>query len=134
MDLWRSNYLYWGGAWLLTLLIISGVISYLGSKTLVLDDVSLREVMEDDSLAIYVDDGTAGDDNDNKNYVEYEGDVFPAKADGYKYNADKTTCIDNNGNVTTDVILYYNNDMIQISTSEAVYCYICFDLYTTKGD
>ena len=100
---------------LLVGIILTGVIILKPNKEVQLDDVILKQEVNNKTMAMYV-----GRDN---NYEEYEGNSFPK---GYRLNQEKSKCIDNNGAEINNV-LKEENGSVSLTTNKSSYCYLYFD-------
>ena len=65
-------------------------------------------------------------------YTEYTENNWPLEEDGYLFNQSKSLCINANGDVIDKEIIYGNN-MVKMTTSEAMQCYLYFER-VSEGD
>ena len=111
---------------IITLVVLEIVFSELTIKSLKnkpveLDEVKFREIKKDkNSFAIMLGDGSGG-------YTASEVDTFPTT--GYKFNSEKSGCIDNEGN-KLEGVLSYENQRVLVNTGGTTYCYVYFDKET----
>ncbi len=96
-------------------IILTGVIFLKPNHEVKLDNVILKQEVNNKTMAMYV-----GRDN---NYEEYEGNSFPK---GYRLNQNKSKCIDNNGAEINNA-LKEENGSISLTTNKSSYCYLYFD-------
>ncbi len=96
--------------------ILTGVIILKPAKEVKLDNVILKQEVNNKTFAMYKED-------DDNNYVKVEDTKFP---DMYVLNLTKSKCIDNNGNELNGV-LSYENDKVTITSGNTTYCYLYFD-------
>ena len=60
-------------------------------------------------------------------YKESAEKVWPTN--GYKYDADKSGCIDSNGNKIADALIYdTENKIASVNTMYTSYCYLYFNI------
>ena len=95
--------------------ILTGVTFIKPNKEVQLDNVILKQEVNNKTMAMYV-----GRDN---NYEEYNGNSFPK---GYKLNQEKSKCIDNNGAEINNA-LQEENGSITLTSNKSSYCYLYFD-------
>ncbi len=100
---------------LLVGVILAGVIIMKPKEKVQLDNVILKQEINNKTMAIYI-------KNDDI-YEAYDGTKFP---DMYVLNLTESKCIDNNGNELNDVLSYENNKVV-IEGSNTTYCYLYFD-------
>ena len=68
--------------------------------------------------------------DENGEYVEYtESDSFP-NSTIYKFNLEKSYCVDNNDNLLSNV-LNYNDENVIVTSNKAFHCYLYFDMDNT---
>ncbi len=101
---------------LLVGVIITGVIVAKPKEEVKLDNVILKQDLNNKTFAMYKED-------DDNNYVKVEDNKFP---DMYVLNLTESKCIDNNGNELNEV-LSYENDKVTITSGNTTYCYLYFD-------
>ncbi len=101
---------------LLIVVIITGVIVMKPKEEVKLDNVILKQEVNNKTFAMYKEDG-------ENNYVKVEDNKFPNM---YVLNIKKSKCIDNNGNELNGV-LSYENDKVTITSGNTTYCYLYFD-------
>ncbi len=101
---------------LLVGVILTGVIVLKPKEEVKLDNVILKQEVNNKTFAMYREEG-------ENNYVEVEGNKFP---DMYVLNIEKSKCIDNNGKELENV-LSYENDKVTITSGNTTYCYLYFD-------
>ena len=101
---------------LLVGVILTGVVIFKPKEKVKLDNVILKQEVNNKTFAMYK------EDDDNK-YVKVEGNKFP---DMYVLNLTKSKCIDNNGKELENV-LSYENDKVTITSGNTTYCYLYFD-------
>ena len=97
-------------------IILTGAIIFKPKQEVKLDNVILKQEVNNKTFAMYKEDG-------ENSYVEVENNKFP---DMYVLNITKSKCIDNNGN-ELDGILSYENDKVIITSGNTTYCYLYFD-------
>lgn len=107
------------------LLIIEGCSLFLvymsySNKNAILDNVSLNEELNKDNMFVILleqEDGT---------YKESSDGSWPT---GYIYNANKSGCIDLNGNKLDGVLSYdATNNIATVDTGSTSYCYLYFNI------
>ena len=96
--------------------LLTGVIAEKPNKKVKLDNVILKQEVNNKTFAMYKED-------DDNNYVKVEGNKFP---DMYVLNLTESKCIDNNGN-ELEGVLSYENDKVTITSGNTTYCYLYFD-------
>ncbi len=96
--------------------ILTGVIVLRPKEEVKLDNVILKQEVNNKTFAMYKETG-------ENNYVKVEDNKFP---DMYVLNIEKSKCIDNNGN-ELDGVLGYENDKVTITSGNTTYCYLYFD-------
>ncbi len=101
---------------LLVGVILTGVIVEKPNKKVKLDNVILKQEVNNKTFAMYKED-------DENNYVLVKDNKFP---DMYVLNLTESKCIDNNGN-ELDGVLSYENDKVTITSGNTTYCYLYFD-------
>ncbi len=105
---------------LLLLEIVSLTLMYKSShnKEVVLDEVSLRDFLKSDMISIMTDETGDGI------YTEYtSSSTFPSS---YTYNASKSQCINEKGNVVKDVLTFDGTKAI-LTSNEGMHCTLYFD-------
>ena len=102
--------------------IITGTIIFKPNKEVKLDDVILKQEVNNKTFAMYI-------QNDNQ-YEKYESTKFP---DGYELNLNLSKCIDNNGNELENVLSYENNK-VALTSNKSSYCYLYFDKKETLSN
>ncbi len=100
---------------LLVGVILTGVIILKPKEKVKLDNVVLKQEVNNRTFAMYKEEG-----ND---YVPVNDNKFP---DMYVLNLTKSKCIDNNGKELENV-LSYENDKVIITSGNTTYCYLYFD-------
>ena len=100
---------------LLVGVILTGVIIFKPKEEVRLDNVILKQEVNNKIFAMYKEEGNE--------YVPVNDNKFP---DMYVLNLTKSKCIDNNGNELEDV-LSYENDKVVLTTNKSSYCYLYFD-------
>ena len=101
---------------LLVGIILTGAIFLKPNKKVKLDNVILKQEVNNKTFAMYKEDA-------ENNYVPVEGTKFPEM---YVLNLTESKCIDNNGNELTGV-LSYENGTVTITSGNTTYCYLYFD-------
>ncbi len=96
--------------------ILTGVIVLKPKEEVKLDNVVLKQEVNNKTFAMYK------EDTEN-NYVPVTENKFP---DMYVLNIEKSKCVDNNGNELNGV-LSYENDKVTITSGNTTYCYLYFD-------
>ena len=100
---------------LLVGIIITGVIILKPKENVQLDNVILKQEVNNKAMAMYKEEG--------ESYVPVEGTKFP---EGYVLNISESKCIDNNGNELSGVLSYENGN-VTITSGKTIYCYLYFD-------
>ena len=120
----------WLGVIISVLVVIEGLSLFLMCKSLsdrpTFDDVRLKDqapIDKNNTFAINV-------EQSDGSYKEQ--DTIPLKENGYIFNAEKSGCLDMNGN-TLGNILSYRNNMIKVETTNTAFCYLYFDMIS-DGD
>ena len=96
-----------------------GGVHFTNNNSLV-DNVELNDKLSNNmgNLAVLLSDGFG-------NY--HETSEFPT--DGYVYNFEKSGCIDSNGNIVRDSLLYnFDTKMVTIETDVTIKCYLYFEI------
>ncbi len=105
---------------LLVGVILTGVILAKTNKEEKLDDVILKQEVNNNAFAMYTE--------IENGYQKYEGYSFPK---GYVLNLNKSKCMDNKGNEIENA-LYTKNDQVGVKSNKSFYCYLYFDLLEEK--
>ena len=93
------------------------------NKTSILNNVVIDKNKEEKKVFAIMLEQTKG----RSDYLESENDTWPTN--GYKYNQEKSACIDNNGQVLIDALTYDDtNDLAIIDTNDSGFCYLYFDI------
>ena len=96
---------------------------YIYNKSIILDDVKLKQKIDNGSFAIMLeqDDGT---------YAESQSNTFPTT--GYVFNSDKSGCVDVNGAIIENSLTYNNEtNKVNVRVNREAACYVYFNkLYT----
>ena len=117
MSIWKKKYGFVMGG----LFLFIGVLSlYLACNNLSHSDALLEEVKLKDNIKI--DSGMFAIMVEGDNGYE-PSDTIPS---GMVFNAEKSNCIDNNGQIVTDA-LSYENGYVNVSVGVTSYCYLYFD-------
>lgn len=84
-------------------------------------DIKEKNKVEKEKFSMYI-------ENDTGEYIEYtSSEYFP---DGYILNLDKSTCVDSNDNVVSNLISSGTNG-ITVTSNKTVFCYLYFDIATS---
>ena len=96
------------------------------NKEVVLDNVELKEIKKDGSFAIMVE-KTEG----SGEYQEYSSSTWPSN---YNFNANKSSCINEKGEIVSGVLTFEKseNKAYVTNTKQTTYCYLYFDLPITE--
>ena len=90
----------------------------LSDKETQLDEVKLKDIKENNMFAIMVNDGSGKYTSNNQ---------FPG--DGYKFNSEKSGCMDNNSQLIPDSLSFDEKEQKAIvNTGQTSYCYLYFDV------
>ena len=102
----------------LELLLLNLTYNSLKNKPVILDDVKLKEITIDKNMfGLYLED-------ENGEYQKSNLTTWPTDM---KFNAEKSACMDVNGEIVPNVLKYENNG-ISVSAGKTVYCYVYFDI------
>ncbi len=96
-------------------IILTSVIVAKPKQEVKLDDVILKQEINNKTFAMY----TETDDG----YEEYDGNSFPK---GYQLNINQSKCIDKDG-VEIENVLYTEDNKVGVRSNKSVYCYLYFD-------
>ncbi len=88
-----------------------------------LDEVKLKDIKDNNMFAIMV--------KENGEYTS--SDKFPG--DGYKFNSEKSGCMDNNNQLIPDSLSYdEGSQQVIVNTGQTSYCYLYFDKQLSVAD
>ena len=96
-------------------IILTGVIIFKPKETVKLDNVVLKQELNNKTFAMYTE--------TDSGYEEYKENNFPT---AYVLNLDKSKCIDNSGNEIENA-LYTKDNKVGIRSNKSFYCYLYFD-------
>ncbi len=99
----------------------------LSDKKTQIDDVALNDknIISEDMFALMI-------QQEDKSYIESESNTWPTE--GYKFNTEKSGCINMNGEKIENALSYNENTKkITITTTKTSYCYFYFDKASNGG-
>ena len=97
-------------------IILTGVIFLKPKENVKLDNVVLKQEVNNKTFAMYKEDS-------ENNYIPVTDTKFP---EGYALNVTESNCIDNNGNEIKNALSYENGE-VTITSGKTIYCYLYFD-------
>lgn len=114
------------GGMVLLLVLISGFLLFKShGSNIVLDEVRLKNSDNSSMFAIWINDGDG---------IYRESEDYEWPTGRYKFNAEKSGCMDGNGKKTDGELKYYeNNNTVSLKTKNASLCYLYFDKKTLTG-
>ena len=101
-------------------MILTGVIVAKPKENIKLDNVILKQEVNNKTFAMYT-------ETDN-GYEKYEGNNFPT---AYVLNLNKSKCVDKEG-IEIENVLYTKDNKIGVRSNKSLYCYLYFDLQEIK--